>query len=172
MSDPFIGEIRLMPYNYAPQDWMDCVGQELSIQQYTPLFAVIGIKYGGNGQTMFKLPDLRGLVPVGIGAGPGLTPRSIASKWGTTTVTLNAATVPSHTHGMGASTANTNLVNSPVGGVPAGQMNLYVAQGTNPTVPMPATVSPVGGGQPHNNMAPYTAFRFCICWNGEFPAKP
>lgn len=172
MSDPFIGEIRLMPYNYAPQNWMDCVGQELPIQQYAALFSIIGIKYGGNGQTSFKLPDLRGLVPVGTGAGPGLTVRGIATKWGATTVTLDASTVPSHTHGMGASTATTNLVNSPVGAVPAAQMNLYVAQGANPAVPMPATVTPVGGGQPHNNMAPYTAFRFCICWDGEYPVKP
>lgn len=171
MADPFIGEIRLMPYNYAPQDWFDCIGQSLPIQQYTPLFSVIGNRFGGDGQTYFKLPDLRGLLPVGTGAGTGLTPRTIGQTWGVTTVTLTEATVPSHTHGMGASITTTNLVSSPVGAVPAGQQKLYVAQGSNPTVPMAATVTPVGGGQAHNNMAPYTAFRFCICWNGEYPIK-
>ncbi|SOD90748.1 phage tail protein [Caenispirillum bisanense] len=172
MADPYIGEIRLMPYTYAPEDWFDCSGQTLLIQQYTPLFAVIGIRFGGDGQTNFKLPDLRGLVPVGTGAGPGLTARTIAQTWGSTTVTLNETTVPPHTHGMSASTTNTNLVSSPVGAVPAGQQKLYAAPGSNTPVPLAATVTPVGGAQAHNNMAPFTALRFCICWNGTFPVKP
>ena len=171
MADPFIGEIRLMPYNYAPQDWLDCHGQSLPIQQYTPLYSVIGPRFGGDGKTVFNVPDLRGAVPVGTGSGPGLTPRTIAQKWGVTTVTLDVTKVPPHTHGMGASTTSTNLVSSPAGAVPGGQQKLYVAQGANPAVPMAATVTPVGAGQAHNNMAPYTAFRFCICYNGEYPVQ-
>lgn len=171
MADPFIGEIRLMPYNYAPEGWFDCRGQELFIQQYTALYSVIGIRFGGDGQTKFKLPDLRNRVPVGTGSGPGLTPRPIATTWGVTTVTLTEVTVPPHTHGMGASTANTNLVTSPAGAVPAGQQNLYAPPSAGPAVPMAAAVTVVGAGQAHNNMAPYTAFRFCICWDGEYPIK-
>jgi microcystin-dependent protein len=102
MSNPFLGQITLFPYNFAPYGWALCEGQLLSISQNTALFSLLGVQFGGNGTSNFALPDLRGRVPMGQGQGPGLSPYSVGSQQGVEQVTLTTATIPSHSHGFPA----------------------------------------------------------------------
>ncbi|WP_404380366.1 phage tail protein [Caenispirillum salinarum] len=177
MSDPFIGEIRLLPYRYAPVDWMACEGQVLSIQQYTPLYAVIGTAYGGNGVTNFKLPEMRGHVAMGTGTGAGLSTRTIGQDVGYENVVLSPSQVPQHNHAMMASSAAADL-KSPAGDVYADGGNLYIDGPQTSKVTMGAQMVGVAGGNgstglanPHTNMAPYLALQYCICVNGVFPVR-
>src|SRR5438309_1381582 len=117
MSDPFIGQISPFPYNFAPLNWALCQGQILSIQQNTALFSLLGTQYGGNGTTNFALPDLRGRVPVGQGAGPGLTDRAVGEQDGTETAQIVAGQMPAHTHAQTANSAN-GTVNTGGGNLP------------------------------------------------------
>src|SRR5579875_2732614 len=116
--NPFLGELRLVGFNFAPQGWAFADGAILSIQQNTALFSLLGTTYGGNGATTFALPDLRGRVPVGMGNGPGLTPATIGENFGVESVTLLTTQIPSHTHGVNANTAKGNQPN-PIGHYPA-----------------------------------------------------
>jgi microcystin-dependent protein len=180
MSDPFIGEIRLFAGNFAPRGWAFCQGQILSIAQNEALFALIGTTYGGNGQTTFALPDLRGRVPVSQGQGPGLSSYTIGQAAGVEQVTLTSSQIPPHQHALNATTAqgssvspgNTVMLATPV--EPGVQTALYVVPGTSVVNPAPMaaqSIGQAGGNQPHSNMMPTLAINYIIAIEGLFPSR-
>ncbi|HYI01268.1 phage tail protein [Hyalangium sp.] len=175
MSEPFLGEIRLFGGNFAPRGWALCDGQILPIAQNTALFSILGTTYGGNGQTTFALPDLRGRAPLNWGTGPGLTPRSLGEASGVESVTLISSQMPAHNHAIEAST-NQGDQFSPAGNVPAvlinqsGQPeNLYSP--TPNSAMAPTSLSIAGGSQPHQNMQPFLCVSFIIALEGIFPSR-
>lgn len=173
MSDQFIGEIRLLPFGFAPKFWMRCEGQILGIAQNTALFSILGTTYGGNGQSTFGLPDLRGRSPVHWGQGPGLQNYVLGEVDGASTVSLISTEMPMHTHavsavaGVGTSEvpALGNLAQSSI------RSDLYKSSPSSMTVMSPLAVGSAGGSQAHNNMPPYLAVAFCIAVQGIFPAR-
>ncbi|MDP1698305.1 MAG: tail fiber protein [Xanthomonadaceae bacterium] len=173
MSEPFVGEIRMFGGNYAPQDWALCDGSVLSISQNDVLFALIGTTYGGDGQTTFALPDMRGRLPLHQGVGPGLSTRVMGQSFGNENVTLIAAQMPSHSHPVVVSTSNA-VASTPTDAVPAGQPGdtLYV---TNPTAAASSMNSRVlqsaGNSQPHANTMPFVCVNFIISLTGIFPSQ-
>jgi microcystin-dependent protein len=168
MSNPFIGEIRMVGFNFAPQGWAFCSGQLMSIAQNNALFALVGTTYGGDGQNTFGLPDLRGRVPIHQGQSPGTSNYQIGQQGGTETVTLISSQLPAHTHPVAAA-AGGNDTNASSGMPASGGPNLYATGAGTPPAPM--TVMPTGGNQPHENMAPYVAISFVICLFGIFPSQ-
>jgi microcystin-dependent protein len=168
MTEPFLGELRLFPFNFAPRGWAFCNGQILSIAQNTALFALLGTTYGGNGQTTFALPDLRGRVPISAGQGPGLTSYSLGETGGTETVTLIATQMPAHSHLVNVSNA-TATSSRPNGNLPAAGGS-YTDPGDGSHFDA-ATVAPAGGSQPHENRQPYLTLNWCIALEGIFPSR-
>lgn len=176
MTDQFVAEIRIVPFNFPPNGWAQCDGQILPISQNTALFSLLGTTYGGNGQSTFALPDLQGQVPMHPGQGPGLSERFLGESGGTENVTLIQSEMPSHPHTMSVSSqlGSENQVNV------AGQgqhfamgdgINLYGPAATN-LVPMASQALPIAGGSvPHNNMQPYLTLNFCIALQGIFPPR-
>jgi microcystin-dependent protein len=165
MSQPFIGEIRMFAGNFNPAGWMFCEGQLLPISENETLFTLIGTTYGGDGQSTFALPDLRGRIPIHIG--PGFT---IAETGGAEEVTLTVQQIPAHNHALLASANNASTANAQ-GNVLA-QTPSYTPyiSGFNPNNAMaPNTVTPVGGSQPHTNFQPYLCINFIISLFGIFP---
>lgn len=183
MAEPVAGEIRIFAGNYAPEGWLLCAGQTLAITEYPALYALIGTAYGGDGVTNFKLPDLRGRLPVGQGQGPGLTNRVLGQMGGASTVQLDASTMPTHTHSFSVSgnegSTNTPAANSALAlpqEQPGGTMYPYApASGTGITQQTFAngsiTYAP-GGAQPHLNVMPFLAINYIIAANGLFPQRP
>lgn len=173
MSDPFVAEIRILPYNFAPTGWAICEGQLLPISQYTAVFSLIGTYYGGNGTSNFALPNVQGRVVVGVGQGPGLTPYNPGDMEGVENVTLTAPQLAAHNHGA---TAIHDAGNSYS---PAG--DAWSADGANrakiygsgaPSAAMGANaLAPAGGNQPHNNLQPFIAINYCIALQGIFPPR-
>jgi microcystin-dependent protein len=168
MSTPFIGSIMLVPYNFAPRGWMDCAGQILAISSYDSLFVLLGTTYGGDGQTTFSLPDLRGRVPIAMGTGPGLSPYVIGQPGGTETVTLDGNTSPLHSHTL-IGDGETGISVKVNGSMLAQGQQIYKA--VNPVVPFANGTSIVGGSQPHSNLQPYTTLRWVIAVEGIFPSQ-
>lgn len=173
MSDQFLAEIRIFPFNFAPTGWATCDGQLLPISQNTALFSLLGTTYGGDGKSTFALPDLKGRAPMHPGQGPGLSLHDLGEAAGAETVTLLTSEIPTHTHqfrvfndvGEDRIPSPTEALARSTGGL------LYGAPG--PLVTMaPEVLPPAGGGQPHNNMQPYLTFTFCIALQGAFPARP
>jgi microcystin-dependent protein len=165
MAEPFLSEIRIMSFNFPPQGWALCNGQLLPINQNQALFSLLGTTYGGNGQTNFALPNLRGSVPVHMGS--GLT---LGEKAGVSSVTLNINQLPAHNHVAQATNAaaTTNLAaGNLLGSVSS---NLYIAP-SNQTTLSPSAISNVGGNQPHENRQPYLVLNFCIALQGIFPSR-
>lgn len=161
MSDPYLGEIRMFGGTFVPYGWVSCDGSLLSINSNQALFAILGTTYGGNGVTTFAVPDLRGRLAVHAGSGPGLTPRTLGQQFGTESVSLNVAQMPSHQHSMtGATTQTTDR--------PAGAAAAPGSSYGTPTTPMAATQS-AGQGLPHENMQPSLAVNFIIATQGIFP---
>lgn len=168
--DPFIGELRCFGFNFAPTGWALCNGQLLAIQQNTALFSLLGTMYGGNGQTTFGLPDLRGRTSLAFGQGPGLTNRNQGEVGGTETVTLTAATIPPHPHTVAAS--STPTTKNPSGSFPS-VTAAGASYGTPGDLQMSAAMVGGGGsGQPHANMQPYVVVNWCIALEGIFPSRP
>lgn len=173
MAEPFIGEIRLFSFPFAPKGWAKCDGQVLPIQQNQALFALLGVQYGGDGKTNFNLPDLRGRVPLefGVSLVSGTT-YTIGNSGGLEAVTLTNATMPPHTHSyavsnLAATKAGPNNTRYYAASPPA---NLYVVG--DPSVPLnAAAIDTVGGGQAHPNMQPYLTISFCIALVGIFPPR-
>jgi microcystin-dependent protein len=172
VADPFVAEIRIFPFNFAPKGWAWCDGQLLPLSQNTALFSLLGTTYGGNGKSNFALPDLQGRAPMHPGQGPGLSLHDLGESGGSDTVTLLESEMAGHGHGLMASSqpgedaapANEALARS-VGA------SLYQTA-TTPVVPMsPVAVGPTGGDQPHNNLQPYLTFYFCIALQGVFPPR-
>lgn len=165
MGQPYVGEIRMFGGNFAPNGWLFCDGQLLSISENETLFQLIGTTYGGDGQNTFALPDLRGRLP--IHAGNGVT---LAEAGGIEAFTLSTQTIPSHSHAMLASTA-IPAASSPDKSV-TGQAAAKLYRGGSPTVTLnPQSLVPTGGNQPHNNMQPYLCVNFIISLYGIFPSQ-
>ena len=171
MAEPFLGELRLMPYHFAPKGWAFCEGQLLSIAQNTALFSLLGTYYGGNGTTNFALPDLRDRSVVGVGSAPGLTPYDIGETMGTPAVTLLQTNTPAHIHPLGVShSAGTQA--SPVGAYPAvAPTGVGYLDGNNNNQSNPNAVNPAGGSQPHENRQPYLTLAYAIALVGIFPSR-
>lgn len=171
MADPFVAEIRIFPFNFAPRGWAWCDGQLLPLSQNTALFSLLGTTYGGNGKSNFALPDLQGRAPMHPGQGPGLSLHDLGETGGSETVSLLESEMPAHSHAASASLADgTNQ--TPVGeqlaaGVGIGQ---YAAPGPLTSL-SPNALAPAGGDQPHNNLQPFLTFYFCIALQGVFPPR-
>jgi microcystin-dependent protein len=170
--DPFVAEIRIFPFNFAPKGWAFCDGQLLPLSQNTALFSLLGTTYGGDGKSNFALPDVQGRAPMHPGQGPGLSLHDLGETGGAETVTLLESEIPSHTHSLQASVrdATTRL---PGGSLPAKGVGvqLYLTP-TSPIVQLSDNaVAPAGGDQPHNNMMQYLTLNFCIALQGVFPPR-
>lgn len=179
MADPFVAEIRIFPFNFAPKGWAFCNGQLLPISQNTALFSLLGTTYGGDGRTTFALPDMQGNAPMHPGQGPGLSLHDLGEMAGSATVTLSFSDIPAHTHALTAKTqsANTNdptgglLAAGHFGGAQGGAVNYYVTSSTPQTQLSGNAIAPAGGDQPHNNLMPYLTLNFCIALQGVFPPR-
>jgi len=171
MSSPFVGQIAIVGFNFAPVGWAFCDGTLLPISEYETLFNLIGTTFGGDGQTTFALPDLRGRVPVHVGQGSGLQSYQIGESFGVETVTLNVNQIPSHTHAFspGASSAE-ETTNRPNNAYPSAGGYYSTSPTTGVTMPAP-TVANAGGSQPHTNIQPYLALNFIISLFGVFPSQ-
>jgi microcystin-dependent protein len=165
MSDtPFLGELRLMSFNFAPRGWAQCNGQLLPINQNQPLFSLFGTMYGGDGRVNFALPDLRGRAPIHRGGAAG---RVVGTPDGTEFHTLSQAELPSHTHQVMASSANANQPNP---GIFASANNLYRPLSDLTTV-NPQTISNYGNSQAHENRQPALTLCWCVALSGIFPSR-
>ena len=171
MSEPFLGQIMLVPYNFAPRGWAFCNGQILPIAQNTALFSLLGTTFGGNGQTTFALPDLRGRVPNSSGQGPGLSNYDLGQVGGTETDTLTVNQMPTHNHlvnvnadsGDTGRIADTYLANS--------SETPYIASVTSPGTMAPQMIGNTGGNQPFEILQPYLTLNYCIALEGIFPSR-
>jgi microcystin-dependent protein len=174
MADPFLAEIRIFPFNFAPKGWAWCDGQLLPLSQNTALFSLLGTTYGGNGKSNFALPDLQGRAPMHPDQGPGLSLHDLGELGGSDTVTLLVSEVPAHSHTLGAQTtplggsalAAGNTFNRPASG--------FLFDTTSPALVAmaPEALAPTGGSAPHNNLQPYLTFYFAIAMQGVFPPRP
>lgn len=179
MSDPFVAEIRIFPFNFPPTGWAFCNGQLLPISQNTALFSLLGTYYGGDGKSTFALPDLQGCAPMQQGQGSGLSPRYIGESAGVAAVTLIQTEIPVHTHYMQAS-AQPATAADPTGnyaaqpqwdnGTSFGVAGIYTTQQPN-VLMAPQALSVSGSSLPHDNMQPYLALNFCIALQGIFPPR-
>jgi microcystin-dependent protein len=170
MADPFVAEIRIVPFNFAPRGWAFCDGQLIPISQNTALFSLLGTTYGGNGTSTFGLPNLQGRSPMQWGQGPGLSLRDIGESGGQATVTLVSAEMPGHTHGLVAAAGNATT------GTPSSTSALATASAavygppTDPVAMSSAAISPVGGTA-HENRQPFLTLNFMIALQGVFPPR-
>jgi microcystin-dependent protein len=177
MADPFVAEIRIFPFNFAPKGWAFCAGQLLPISQNTALFSLLGVTYGGDGKSTFALPDLQGNAAMHPGQGQGLSQRFLGEMSGTQAVTLIGTEMPVHAHGVGRASTTAGDATVPTNAVWAqsgagrGAAALYIAGPATGKVNQ-FSLAPTGGGLPHNNMQPYLTLNFCIALQGVFPARP
>jgi microcystin-dependent protein len=172
MADPFVAEIRIFPFNFAPKGWACCDGQLLPISQNTALFSLLGTMYGGDGKTTFALPDLRGCAAMGQGDGNGLTSRTVGETGGTDDVSLLTIEMPAHQHALRADTADAGDTNDPGASSAFAQSAGGTLYQGNPNAQLAdQAIAPVGGDQPHNNMQPYLTCNFNIALQGVFPPR-
>jgi microcystin-dependent protein len=171
MADPFVAEIRIFPFNFAPKGWAWCDGQLLPISQNTALFSLLGTTYGGDGKSTFALPDLQGNAPMHPGQGPGLSLHDLGETGGSETVTLLESEIPSHSHALRASLDDADLA-IPTSGRSLAKSSANLYDNGLPNTPMAAeALNPNGGDQPHNNMQPYLTYYFNIALQGVFPPR-
>lgn len=169
--DPFIGELMIFAGNFAPRGWAFCDGQLLSIAQNTALFSLLGTMYGGDGQTTFGLPDLRGRAPINAGQGPGLSNFTQGELGGEENHMLTATEMPAHTHTAYADATN-GTVDSPLNALPARNPAAIPAYGTGASAALAANhIGTAGASQPHNNMPPYLVLNYCIALQGVYPSR-
>jgi microcystin-dependent protein len=185
MAEPFLGQVEVFSFNFAPKNWTFCAGQLLPINQNQALFALLGTTYGGNGQTNFGLPELRGRVPIGWGQGQGLSNYVLGEKGGEEAHTLNVNEMASHNHSLNVdttvpATSNTdvpstsvvlgNTVGKQTGVANPFALTLYTSGAPGGTLD-PHSIGFTGGGQGHNNIMPYLTLNFCIALVGVFPSR-
>ena len=172
MADPFVAEIRIFPFNFAPRGWAWCDGQLLPLSQNTALFSLLGTTYGGNGKSNFALPDLQGRAPMHPGQGPGLSLHDLGETGGSETVTLLESEMPSHSHAMRvANDVGEDRIPGPDQVLARSTGGLLYAEPGPLVVMAPEALTMAGGDQPHNNMQPYLTFYFCIALQGVFPPR-
>jgi microcystin-dependent protein len=164
MAEPFLAEIRLMSFNFAPKGWAMCNGQLLPINQNQALFSLLGTSFGGDGRVNFALPDYRGRVPIHVGSG-----HTLGERGGEQAHTLSIAELPTHAHFARALAANAT-VPVPANNSLAAANNVYVSTAGNLTAIEPGTVTNTGGSQAHLNMQPFNTITFCIALQGIFPS--
>jgi microcystin-dependent protein len=165
MSEPFLSEIKIVSFNFPPKGWALCNGQLLPINQNQALFALLGTTYGGNGQTNFALPNLRGRVPIHMGNG-----HTQGEAAGSTSVTVNIQQLPTHIHGLQGSSNPSGTTSDPTNAFLA-PVNGGYGPASNLTTLNAQTITSVGGSQPHNNMMPYLVLNFIIALQGIFPSR-
>lgn len=173
MADPFVAEIRIFPFNFAPRGWAFCDGQLMPLSQNTALFSLLGTVYGGDGETNFALPDLQGSAAMHPGQGPGLSERMLGDSDGQEHVTLLESEIPAHSHAVRASNSPGDSP-TPAGNTLArfGSLNAYHQTTDSNLTPMaPQSLASAGAGHPHDNMQPYLTFNFCIALQGVFPPR-
>ena len=161
-SEPFIGEISIFGFNFAPRGWSTCDGQLLAISSNQALFSLLGTTYGGDGRTTFGLPDLRGRLPMHFGSGPGLTNRPIGQRGGAEQVTLTVGTMPSHNHTLELATTD---------GPPPDTYVVVPNYSSTANATLDEELGMTGGGQAHDNMPPFQVLNFCIALVGVFPSR-
>jgi microcystin-dependent protein len=173
--DPFVAEIRIFPFNFAPKGWAFCDGQILPLSQNTALFSLLGTTYGGDGKSNFALPNMQGNAPMHPGQGPGLSLHDLGETGGSDTVSLLESEIPSHSHFMRAHNNDPADAQNPspqTSLAQSSQGNAYNATTNTGLVNMSdSTLTPAGGDQPHNNMMPYLTLNFCIALQGVFPPR-
>lgn len=169
MADPFVAEIRIFPFNFAPKGWAWCDGQLMPLSQNTALFSLLGTTYGGNGKSNFALPDLQGRAPMHPGQGPGLSLHDLGESAGSETVTLLESEIPAHSHSIRSTNEDGNNI-QPGGRLP-GRGNALFAPANNLVNMALQSLAPAGGDAPHNNMQPYLTFYFNIALQGVFPPR-
>jgi microcystin-dependent protein len=172
MSDPFVAEIRIFPFNFAPKGWAFCDGQILPLSQNTALFSLLGTTYGGDGKSNFALPNMQGNAPMHPGQGPGLSLHDLGETGGSETVSLLESEIPSHSHTLKADVldiADTNAV-SPNASLALSSGGTLYQSASNGAMSDNA-ITPAGGDQPHNNMQPYLTLNFCIALQGVYPPR-
>jgi microcystin-dependent protein len=175
MADPFVAEIRIFPFNFAPKGWAFCDGQLLPLSQNTALFSLLGTTYGGDGKSTFALPDMQGSAPMHPGQGPGLSLHDLGEIGGSEVVSLLESEIPAHSHAFNVNAGFVGEERVPtdralarttgVGGALYGAAASLVMMSSN-------ALPPAGGDQPHNNMQPYLTLNFCIALQGVFPPRP
>lgn len=172
--DQFVGQVIAVGFNFAPAGWVLCNGQLLAISEYSTLFTLIGTTFGGNGQTTFAVPDLRGRSPVGQGAGTGLSPVVLGQASGTESVTLNTQQIPAHPHPLLASpsagTLSKPATNTVLANQPTTQTPMYGAAATTVSL-APASIGSTGGSLPHENRQPYNTVNYIMSTFGVFPTQ-
>ena len=174
MADPFVAEIRIVPFNFAPKGWAFCDGQILPISQNTALFSLLGTTYGGDGKSTFALPNLQGAAAMHPGQGQGLSLRDLGQVGGTPFVTLLTSEMPVHTHGVNGLTA-LSTTTTPTTGTTLGRSvngNAYADAAGGLQTFAPQALSPAGGSLPHNNLQPYLTMNYIIALQGVFPPRP
>jgi microcystin-dependent protein len=174
MADPFVAEIRIFPFSFAPKGWAFCDGQLLPLSQNTALFSLVGTTYGGNGTSNFALPDLQGRAPMHPGQGPGLSLHDLGETGGSDTVTLLQSEIPAHSHALQAAGGDIGDERAPTDRAVARTTGvggfLYGAAASLVTMSQNA-LPPAGGDQPHNNMQPYLTLKYNIALQGVFPPR-
>lgn len=182
MSDQYLAEIRMFAFNFAPAGWALCNGQILPIQQYTALFSLLGVTYGGNGTSNFALPNLQGSAALHVGRnqpGPGLSIYDLGQVGGTPTVTLLQTEMPMHSHALSVTgnngtlttPANNQLAKAYTGNFQQNSQGAMYATGPANLQMLPQSISVTGNNQPHNNVMPSLTVSYCIAMQGNFPAR-
>lgn len=176
MSEPFLGMIIIVPYNFSPRGWAFCNGQILPIAQNTALFSLLGTTFGGNGQTTFALPDLRGRVPNSSGQGPGLSSYDLGQVGGTESETLTVNQMPLHNHQVACLRGSDPTSPRPNGGFPGTitvptDPNSLLYGATSDNLMAPTMITNTGGSQPFALLQPYLTLNYCIALEGIFPSR-
>lgn len=173
MASPFVAEIRVFGFNFAPRGWASCSGQLLPISQNTALFSLLGTTYGGDGKSNFALPNLNGRAAMHPGQGTGLQLRYLGEDAGSQTVNLLESEMPQHTHQASARSGRGTNLNTPETGssLAESQGNFAYGPAEREVTMSPNTIGVAGGSQPHNNMMPYLTLNFCIALQGVYPPR-
>jgi microcystin-dependent protein len=174
MADPFVAEIRIFPFNFAPRGWAWCDGQLMPLSQNTALFSLLGTTYGGDGKSNFALPDLQGRAPMHPGQGPGLSLHDLGETGGSEIVSLLESEIPAHSHAFmaGVDPANAQIPGPALSLTRSAGGNAHSNVTTGLTTMSDQALAPAGGDQPHNNLQPYLTFYFNIALQGVFPPRP